>query len=160
MLEVFILLAFHDRVTTHSAAKDEGKNGTVSDDFSIRNQDILYITLSNASSERQQHNLSSTMTSNNSFQNIFQTMKTPVHSDLDVKRKVMIDRLSGDIAPNDDQSLLIGRAFVNLATHMPSKSGIYIIQYVRLSEPLSMQSSVTVISESPPFNFVFRKQLQ
>ena len=67
------------------------------------------------------------------------------HRDLDKKRKVAIDRVDSTLMVSSIGSC-IGRALVNLATHMPPKSGVYTILYVRLSDSLTLDSPVTVMA--------------
>jgi hypothetical protein len=69
------------------------------------------------------------------------------HSDLDPKRKVAIDR-------ETSENFVIGRGWINLNANMPSFNGVYTVLFIRLSEPITMDSRATVIAESEPFNFI------
>ena len=46
---------------------------------------------------------------------------------------------------------------MNLAGNMPAKSGTYVVQYMRMGEPGGLDARVTVINESEPFNFLYKK---
>ena len=46
---------------------------------------------------------------------------------------------------------------MNLSGNMPPKSGTYVVQYMRMTGLGGLEAAVTVVNESEPFNFLYKK---
>jgi hypothetical protein len=58
---------------------------------------------------------------------------------------------------NSNNLSVIGRAWVNLAGNMPPKSGTYVVQYMRMGGYGGLDTIVSIVNESEPFNFLYKK---